>query len=201
LNWSVYFPPAHREVLRIILKWSARGVIVHYIPGNHDEAVRAFLPIFMDNVSITREAEHIGSDGRRYLVTHGDDYDQVMKYAKWLAFLGDLGYHFLIHSNRVVNFIRRRFGYGFWSLSAWAKYKVKTAVNFIGDYEETVAKDVILRGFDGVICGHIHHAALHDMHEIVYANCGDWVESCTALVEDENGLRLTSWRIGMAEDM
>jgi UDP-2,3-diacylglucosamine pyrophosphatase LpxH len=200
LNWSVYFPAAHREVLRLILKWSARGVEVVYVPGNHDEAVRAFLPIFLDNVSITKEAEHSTVDGRQFLITHGDAYDQVMKYARWLAFMGDVGYHILIHSNHFVNFFRRKFGYGYWSLSNWAKQKVKTAVNFIGEYEQAVVKDVVERGYDGVVCGHIHKAELRDMHGITYVNCGDWVESCTALVEDDFGnLSIVHWQIGFGK--
>lgn len=195
LKRSVYFPAAHREILRIIIKWSSRGVIVEYIPGNHDEAIRTFLPIFLDNVSVMRESTHTTIDGRKFLVTHGDDYDQVMRYAKWLAWLGDIGYHLLIHANHILNFLRRKFGLGYWSLSAWVKQTVKSAVNIISDYENAVVKDVANRGFDGVICGHIHHAEIKNMENILYANCGDFVESCTALVEDFDGtLKIIKWQ-------
>jgi len=196
LSRVAYFPPDHREVLRLIIKWSARGTDIDYIPGNHDEAVRSFLPILFDNVRMLDEVVHTTADGRNFLVTHGDNYDQVMKYAKWVAWLGDLGYHALIRANYAVNFVRRRLGYGYWSLSAWVKHTVKTAVNVISDYEEAVIKDVLDRGYDGVICGHIHCAELRDMHGILYANCGDFVESCTALVEHDDGrLELVGWQL------
>jgi UDP-2,3-diacylglucosamine pyrophosphatase LpxH len=112
---SVYFPPTHREIIRIILKWSARGVYIEYIPGNHDDDIRTFLPIFLDNVQVVRESTHTTKNGKRFLITHGDDYDQVIKYAKWLAWLGDVGYHGLIYANKFVNFCRMHFGYGHWS--------------------------------------------------------------------------------------
>jgi len=198
LRRSLYFPDSHKEVLRIIIKWSARGVIIEYIPGNHDEAIRAFLPIIFDNIKVVHDSTHTTVDGKRFFVTHGDDYDQIMRYAKWIAWLGDIGYHGLIHTNYLVNWLRRHCGYGYWSLSAWVKHSVKTAVNVISNYEAAVVKHVLEKGYDGVICGHIHCPELREMNGIVYANCGDFVESCTALTEDENGvLEIVAWRIGM----
>ena len=134
------------------------------------------------------------ADGRRYLVIHGDIFDLVVQNARWLALLGDKAYDFAIRMNRLVNAFRRWFGFPYWSLSKWAKLKVKNAVNYIGAFEQTLAGEARRHGADGVICGHIHHAAIRDEHGIRYMNCGDWVESCTALVEHDDGrFEIITW--------
>lgn len=121
------------------------------------------------------------------MVIHGDQFDVVTRYHRWIAFLGDIGYNLLLRLNRYFNWLRRRFGYGYWSLSAWVKHRVKQAVNFVSDYEHAVSYECKRRGYDGVVCGHIHRAEIRDIDGVRYMNCGDWVESCTALVEDERG--------------
>jgi UDP-2,3-diacylglucosamine pyrophosphatase LpxH len=196
--WSLsrrsYFPQDHVNVLRKFLSRSAQGTRVIYIPGNHDEAIRSFLPVLLGGIDVVEDCIHVTADGRKFFVVHGDVYDQVVKYAKWLAWMGDIGYHLLLRSNRVVNCVRRRFGLGYWSLSAHIKQRVKAAVNFIGSYEDAVSQDVRTRGADGVICGHIHHAEIKPMGGVLYCNTGDWVESCTAVVEHNDGrLELVHW--------
>ena len=137
---------------------------------------------------------HTGVDGKRYLVIHGDIFDLVVQNARWLAHLGDKAYDFAIQMNRFVNFFRALFGVPYWSLSQWAKLKVKNAVNYIGAFEKTLAAEARRHGADGVICGHIHYATIRDEHGIRYMNCGDWVESCTALVEHEDGrFEIITW--------
>ena len=135
-----------------------------------------------------------GADGRRYLVVHGDVFDMVVKHARWLALLGDTAYDFAILVNRYFNAVRRRLGFSYWSLSQWAKHKVKNAVNYIGAFEQTLAAEAHRHNVDGVICGHIHHAAMHDDFGIRYINCGDWVESCSAVAEHEDGrFEIIAW--------
>lgn len=187
LRRKVFFPQSHVNVVRRILK-RANSSKVFYIVGNHDEQLRQFLPMAFGDIQFVNEMTHQTADGRRFLVIHGDQYDQVMLYAKWLAFLGDIGYSLLMRANGAVNRFRRWFGMGYWSLSAYAKRKVKVAVNFIGQFEDAVAHDVRQRGLDGVICGHIHHAEIKPLTDtFAYMNCGDWVESCSVLVEHFDG--------------
>lgn len=194
LRRKIYFPESHVRVIRRLLKRQEQGVKVTYIVGNHDEVLRDFIPLTFGEMKVLDDTIHTAADGKRYLVIHGDQFDQVMRYAKWLAWLGDIGYALLLRSNTVVNWFRRRFGLGHWSLSAYVKYKVKMAVNFIGEFEQTVAKAAKDHNVDGVICGHIHHAEDRQIDGIAYLNDGDWVESCTALVENEHGrMSVITW--------
>ncbi|MGA8229262.1 MAG: UDP-2,3-diacylglucosamine diphosphatase, partial [Xanthobacteraceae bacterium] len=129
-----------------------------------------------------------------YLVIHGDLFDLVVTQARWLALLGDKAYDFALVVNRVFNEVRRKLGFGYWSLSQWAKLKVKNAVSYIGEYEKTLVSEAQRHSAEGVICGHIHHAAIHDEFGIRYINCGDWVESCTAIAEHPDGrFELITW--------
>ena len=158
-----------------------------YIIGNHDEAIRQLLPLYFGGeVDVVNELIYHTVDGRKLLVLHGDIFDQIVKYARWLAFLGDMGYSLLLRTNSLVNFARRITGRPPWSLSAYAKRTVKTAANYIGKYEETIRKEASIKQVDGVVSGHIHHAELRD-EEFFYANTGDWVESLTAIAEDHKG--------------
>src|SRR5207248_8340536 len=157
------------------------------IPGNHDEFVSTFCGSY-GNISIQRRAIHKTADGRRLLVIHGHELDAVVQNAKWLAFAGDVGYQFLLSLNPLINFVRRRFGLGYWSLSAYAKRRVKDAVSFIGKFEAAVAHYAERYHVDAVLCGHIHSAAIREFGKVSYYNCGDWVESCTALVEGDDGV-------------
>ena len=184
-NW--YWPQSHNDFVQKMLRKARKGAKVIYIPGNHDEFLRNYYGTHFGGIDVVENAVHTGVDGKRFLVIHGDIFDLVVQNARWLAHLGDKAYDFAIQMNRFVNFFRRMFGVPYWSLSQWAKQKVKNAVNYIGAFESALAAEARRHGADGVICGHIHYAVIRDEHGIRYMNCGDWVESCTALVEHEDG--------------
>jgi len=194
LRKSWYWTPEFDEVLREILALARRGVEVVYIPGNHDEMFREWLGLEIAGIRLAREAVHAAADGRRFLVIHGDEFDGVIRYAKFLAFLGDWAYDWAVYLNRHFNAARRRLGYPYWSLSQWLKRQVKGAVKAIDRFETALATEAKRRGLDGVICGHIHHAEMRTVQGVLYMNDGDWVESCTALVEHANGqFELLDW--------
>lgn len=196
-NW--HWPQSHNDVVQKIMRRARKGAKVYYIPGNHDEAARDYVGLQFGGVHVLEEAIHVGADGRRYLVTHGDRFDAVVKYARWLALIGDQAYIMLLNVNTAFNWLRRKMGFTYWSLSAYLKQKAKRAVEFIGKYENTLAEEARRREVDGVICGHIHHAEMRMIEGVLYCNDGDWVESCTALVEDERGeLTLIYWADVMA---
>lgn len=189
-----YWPARHNDVVRRILKMAKRGTHVVYIPGNHDEMLRDYAGLNFGDVEIALEWVHETADGRRLLVLHGDVFDSVVMYARWLAFLGDHAYTLLLKANTVVNVIRRRFDMPYWSLAAHLKKKVKNAVAFISRFEEAVAHAAADRHVDGVVCGHIHFAEIRQFGDITYYNDGDWVESCTALVEHADGaIEVIDW--------
>jgi UDP-2,3-diacylglucosamine pyrophosphatase LpxH len=184
-NW--YWPQTHNDVVQKLLRQARKGARLLYIPGNHDEFLRDYYGTHFGGIDVLEDAIHLGPDGKRYLVIHGDLFDVVIRHARWLALLGNNAYDLAIWLNTHFNAIRRAFGLTYWSLSQWAKLKVKNAVNFIGEYEKTLAAEARRRGVDGVICGHIHHAVIRDDAGLSYINCGDWVESCTAVVEHFDG--------------
>ena len=194
LKKSWYWPAKHNDIVWRLLKRAKRGTRVIYIPGNHDEVFRQFTGLSFGGVEIRSKAIHETADGRRLLVLHGDEFDAVVLYARWLAFLGDAAYEMLMKLNTVVNKVRARFGMPYWSLSKHAKHKVKNAVEFISRFEEAVAKAAGDRQLDGVVCGHIHTAEERQFGDVVYYNDGDWVEGCTALVEHFNGtMEILHW--------
>jgi UDP-2,3-diacylglucosamine pyrophosphatase LpxH len=194
LRRSWYWDETHDEILRVILAKARAGTQVTYIPGNHDELFRAWMPMEFAGVKLRRDAEHVTADGRRLLVMHGDEFDSVVCYARFLAVLGDWAYACALALNRWFNAARRRLGYPYWSLSAWLKRQVKEAVKAIDRFETALAAEARRRGCDGVVCGHIHHAAIREVDGVAYMNDGDWVESCTALVEHADGrLELLDW--------
>jgi UDP-2,3-diacylglucosamine pyrophosphatase LpxH len=189
-----YWPDAHNEVIRRVLKMAHRGTRVVFIVGNHDEMLREYAGFTFGGVELGLEAIHETADGRRLLVTHGDSFDGVVLYAKWLALLGDKAYSVLLRANVLVNAVRRRLKMPYWSLSAHLKKRVKNAVQFVCAFEEAVARETSGRGLDGVVCGHIHCAEIRQIGEITYYNDGDWVESCTALTEDMAGqIAIVDW--------
>jgi UDP-2,3-diacylglucosamine pyrophosphatase LpxH len=191
-NW--YWPQTHNDVVQKLLRKGRKGARLIYVPGNHDEFLRGYYGTHFGGIEVVESIIHVAPDGRRYLVIHGDLYDLVVTQARWLALLGDKAYEFAIVVNRLFNGLRRRLGFPYWSLSQWAKLKVKNAVNYIGDFEKTLVAEAQRHGVDGVICGHIHKAAIHDDFGIRYINCGDWVESCTAIAEHADGrFEIITW--------
>ena len=182
-----YWPQLHMDVIQKILAMAKSGSKVIYLPGNHDEVLRDFLGLKFGEIEIVDEAIHICADGRRLLVLHGDQFDGVVKYAKWLAYLGDYAYSTAIYCNRIINFIRRKMGFSYWSLSAYLKNTVKKAVAHLSDYRKLLVQAAREKQVDGVICAHVHHPEISMVDGIAYYNDGDWVESCTALVEHFDG--------------
>ena len=191
-----YWPQSHNDVVQKLLRKARKGTEVIFIPGNHDEMARQFFGMNLGDIRIEEEVIHVMADGRRLWVTHGDLFDGVMQYAKWLAYVGDTLYTFILWVNRWFNKVRSRMGLNYWSLSQYLKQSVKNAVSFIADFEQIMAREARIRGCDGVVCGHIHKAEIRMIDDILYCNDGDWVESLTALVEDMNGeLRIVHWPI------
>ena len=193
-----YWPSAHNRVVRQILRKSEKEKTnVFYVVGNHDEFLREYIAehnFEMGNIKIVNEFRHETAKGENLWVIHGDAYDGITRHHRWVALAGDAGYNFLLWSNRWFNGIRRAFNLPYWSLSKVIKHKVKKAVNYIFEYENTVARETAKRKLDGVVCGHIHHAEMKTINGIRYYNCGDWVESCTAIVEDMAGnLDIVTW--------
>ncbi|BFL66106.1 UDP-2,3-diacylglucosamine hydrolase (plasmid) [Roseomonas mucosa] len=194
LRKSWYWDAHHDEVIRLLLRKAREGVEILYIPGNHDEMFRDWVGLEVAGIHLVQQAEHVTADGRRLLVMHGDEFDSVVRYWPLLAHLGDWAYDAALLLNRWFNTARRRMGYPYWSLSQWLKRRVKEAVKAIDRFEESLAHEALRGGYDGVICGHIHHAEMRDIGGVTYMNTGDWVESCTALVEHPDGrFELLDW--------
>lgn len=192
---SIHWAPAQNVVIQKILRMARHGTRVYLIPGNHDEALREYVGTEFGNIQIVREHVHETADGRRFLLVHGDDFDQVTRHHRWVAILGDIAYNFLVWLNSYLSRIRRLLHRpGYWSLAGYAKRKVKSALQFIYDFEDSVTHHARSRHMDGVICGHIHAATIKDCEGTTYVNCGDWVDSCTAIIEHLDGtLELIAW--------
>ena len=186
LRRGIYWPQEHNDVIQKILRAARKGTEVIYIPGNHDEFVHRFCGHY-GHIAIQQHAIHTTADGRRILVIHGHELDAVVQNVRWLAFAGDVGYQFLLSLNPAINFVRRRFGRSYWSLSAYAKKRVKDAVSFIGEFEKAVVRYAEQYQVNAVLCGHIHSAAVRQFGDVTYYNCGDWVETCSAIVENYDG--------------
>jgi UDP-2,3-diacylglucosamine pyrophosphatase LpxH len=190
-----HWQQSHNDVVQKILRKARKGTRVVYVPGNHDEFARDYVDHAFGGIDVVHEAVHATADGRRLLVTHGDLFDGVVQQARWLALLGDSLYSLILAANHAFNRARARFGFGYWSLSQYLKHKAKRAVCFIADFEHALVREARRRGFDGVVCGHIHKAEIRMIDGMVYCNDGDWVESLTALVEDRDGqLRILEWK-------
>ena len=176
---------------------SRKGCRVTFIPGNHDEALREYSGIAFGDIQLRNEAVHVTADGRRFLLIHGDEFDQVTRYHTWVAVIGDIAYNTLVWINTYLSRVRRRLGRpGYWSLAGYAKRKVKSAVSFIFDFEDSVIRALRERDVDGVVCGHIHAATIKEIDGLTYINCGDWVDSCTAIVEHPDGrMALIDWSL------
>lgn len=201
--WKVqrgpHWPQSHNDVLQKLLRKSRKGARIVFIPGNHDDGLRDYCGMSFGGIELRRDAIHESATGKKYLVLHGDEFDVVVRYARWLAFLGDRSYDVALALNIPLNFMRRMFGFDHWSLAQFLKRKVKTAVKFIGEYEEALAHEAKRREVDGLICGHIHHANDRMLGDIHYLNCGDWVESCTAIGETHDGrFEIIDWKAEMS---
>jgi UDP-2,3-diacylglucosamine pyrophosphatase LpxH len=187
LRKSFFWPQEHNNIVRLFLSMAKRGTRVIYIPGNHDEIFRDYAGHVFGNLEIQKDAIHVTADGKRLLVIHGDQFDGVIKCARWLELLGDRVYDGILWLNRHFNSIRRKFGKPYWSLATYLKQQAGAALSHIDRFEKALTNEAKRRGFDGVVCGHIHRALIAEAQGVRYMNCGDWVESCTTLVEDHNG--------------
>ena len=184
---------SHSDVVQKVLRKARKGTNVYLVTGNHDEFLRPFLPLMLgDNLEVDDAFEYMSVDGKKYFVTHGDIFDSITLTKKWLAVLGDYGYEVLLNLNHILHFFRQRLGIKrYWSLSKYVKDNVKKSVSFITDFEEILSQHAKHKGYDGIICGHIHKAEMKMIDGIEYKNSGDWVESCTALVETLDG----EWKV------
>jgi UDP-2,3-diacylglucosamine pyrophosphatase LpxH len=199
LKHGWYWPQTHNDVMQKLLRKVRKGARMFYIPGNHDEFLRDYEGLNFGGIEFIARAVHVTADGRRFLVIHGDEFDVVVRRAKWLAFLGAWAYRAALVTNTYFNLVRRWLGFEYWSFSAWAKLKVKNAVNFIGTFETELADVGRREGVDGIVCGHIHHAAIRRIGGVTYVNTGDFVESCTAIAEHYSGqLEILRWQVPMA---
>jgi UDP-2,3-diacylglucosamine pyrophosphatase LpxH len=194
LKKSWYWAQSHNDVIQKLLRKARKGSRVVFIPGNHDEWLRDYTELVFGGITMLDEAVHVTADGRRLLVIHGDAFDGIVKHARWLAVLGDGAYNLALWLNHHFNIVRRRLGYSYWSLSAYLKAKVKNAVEYVGNFSDAVIDEARRRGLDGVVCGHIHAPEIREIGGLLYCNDGDWVESCTALVEHFDGrLEIIRW--------
>lgn len=191
-NW--YWPQQHNDVIQKLLRKARKGTKVYYIPGNHDEFARGYTGNNVGGIDVHNELIHTTADGKRILVLHGDQFDGVVKFNRWLAVLGSHAYEFSMFLNHYYNVVRKWMGQPYWSLSSYLKQRVKNAVKYIGEFEAAVASEARHRQCDGILCGHIHKAEMRMIDNVLYLNSGDWVESCTALVEHEDGrMELVYW--------
>jgi UDP-2,3-diacylglucosamine pyrophosphatase LpxH len=189
-----HWPQAHNDVVQKLLRKVRKGTRVVLVPGNHDEFARRYIGVSFGGVEVVEDCVHRTADGRRLWVMHGDLFDGVVQHARWLAHVGDSAYTLALKLNQHFNSLRARLGLPYWSLSKYLKLKVKRAVAFIDQFELAVAREARRRGYDGVVCGHIHHAEMREIDGVLYANDGDWVESLTALVEHADGtLAIVDW--------
>jgi UDP-2,3-diacylglucosamine pyrophosphatase LpxH len=197
--WSLgrvfYWPQEHNDVLRTILAMAKEGTEVIYVPGNHDENIREFCGSQFGNLAIRRKYVHATADGREFLVMHGDEFDTAVKCSRWLARFGAVAYEFMMRINRGVNLCRRALGMPYWSLARYVKLRLGNAVRYVEAFEAAAAQAARSRNLHGVICGHIHRAGVREIDGVLYCNDGDWVESCTALVESQSG-QLLLWQHG-----
>jgi UDP-2,3-diacylglucosamine pyrophosphatase LpxH len=194
LRRSFYWPQSHSDILRTILGMATHGTRIIYVPGNHDEQFRQMCGISFGNLAMHREYVHETQRGQRLLVLHGDEFDGVVQCNRWLLALGNGLYDVVLGLNRGLNALRHRFGYGYWSLAGYLKSRVGNAMSYVHSFEAAAAREARRRGLDGIICGHIHRPEIADIDGVLYCNDGDWVDSCSALVESRAGeLELWHW--------
>jgi len=191
---KIYWPQAHNDVIRTILGKAKHGTKVIYVPGNHDEFLRDFDMLHLGNLQIINDCIHTTRTGKRLLIIHGDQFDAVVRCSRLVGMIGSSLYELLLNMNGVINYVRRKAGFPYWSLAGLIKHKVKHAVNYISNFEAALRYAAEQHQVDGLVSGHIHHAEISMVDDLIYGNCGDWVESCTALVERNDGsLELLHW--------
>ena len=194
-----FWPAVNDQIISLIIRKAGKGTQVFYLPGNHDEIFHSYVGTNINGITIRDKVIHKSADGHKYLIMHGDTLDCVIQKKKWLAGLGSILYDRLLSLNRWYNLARVFLGLPYHSISASIKHRVKKAVNYIGNFEEALTNEAAANKVDGLICGHIHHAAIRDINGVLYSNSGDWVESCTALVENTNGtLGIIEWQEGLS---
>lgn len=195
MSRGIHWTPAQNTFVQKVLRRARRGERVVFIPGNHDEALREYVGVAFGDIEVHAEYVHALADGRRFLLLHGDEFDQITRHHRWVAILGDKAYDLLVRLNGMLSWTRRRLGIaGYWSLAGYAKRRVKKALQFIFDFEDAAIHSARQRGLDGIVCGHIHSATIRPVGALHYVNCGDWVDSCTAIVEHLDGrLELIAW--------
>lgn len=198
MNRSIQWAASHNTVVQKVLRRARHGAQVFFIPGNHDEALREYAGVSFGDIRVENEWVHVTADGRRYWLIHGDEYDQVTRHHRWVAVLGDVAYNALVRINLIISRARRVMRRpGYWSLAGYAKQKVKKAASFIFDFEDAIAHAARQRGMDGVICGHIHWPSDRDVGGVRYLNCGDWVDTCSGIVEHLDGrIEVIRWGVG-----
>jgi|TARA_B100001741_G_C16490852_1_gene569599 UDP-2,3-diacylglucosamine pyrophosphatase LpxH len=189
LSKKAFWPQSHSNVVRRILTAAKRGTKVYWIVGNHDEVLRNWFDFRLQfgRIRILNEYVHLAINGKKYYVTHGDIFDPLMHSGKFLMYFGDFLYNWLMRLNRWVAFVRRKLRLPYWSLSAYLKAQTKETINMLYKYKETMVNHCKKKGYDGIICGHIHTPSIEVIDGIEYMNDGDWVESRTALVEHYDG--------------
>lgn len=195
MHRSICWLPSHNTVVQKLLRRARHGERIVFIPGNHDEVLRDYVGNAFGGIEVEPEVVHETADGRKLLLIHGDIFDQVTRHHRWVAVLGDVAYNQLVRINMWLSWVRRKLGRsGYWSLAGYAKRRIKTALNFIFDFEDSAIRHARERGLDGIVCGHIHWATIKEIDGLLYVNCGDWVDSCTAIVEHFDGrLELVAW--------
>lgn len=182
-----HWPQSHSNVIRSLLGKAKHDTRVVYVPGNHDEVMRQYCGMTVGNIEIHNEVVHETADGRRLLVLHGDQFDAAVISSPLLGLIGSRLYDGLLQLNRLVNWVRARMGRDHWSLANFLKQRVKNAVKFISNFEQAVVREARAKQVDGLVCGHIHRPEIALEDDVIYLNCGDWVESCTALIEHHDG--------------
>jgi len=193
---KIKWAQSHTDVIQKILRKARKGTNVYYVTGNHDDFLRSFLPLGLgDHIKVVDAVDYISLNQERYYITHGDFFDSVTMTKRWLAILGDMGYDLLLNINQLIGWFRKKMHYhSHWSLSKYVKDNVKSSISFITDFEHILSEHAKRNNYDGIICGHIHKAEIRDIEGIKYLNCGDWVESCTAIVETLEGeFRIIRW--------
>lgn len=194
LRGYIHWPNAKNRIANLIFDKAKTGTRVIYIPGNHDELLRDFAGSHINGIDVRLHDIHTTARGERLLILHGDIFDDLVRNIRWLESLGNNLYDLIMFLSRFYNRLRRLMGFPYWSLATFIKYRFKEAVRYIENFEEAAAHHAALGGYDGIVCGHIHHPNQRRLHDLLYCNTGDWVEHCTALTEDAQGnLALLDW--------